>query len=247
MNQWVAKWLRIYLKSYISLILYHRNVYPAVSFELTTYQSFNLPQFIPVSRHEGLISYIEELVTDLLSKLIHTYRVSVCILDSQDESRVLERYVLDFSEFKHTENQGVVTETEVFDEFRTSLNSLITRLEKLPSVRNGAVSFEIAIGTVQLELGHAIETGWDLRSQEQLDAFERDVNWVKCDEDEGLGELPAQLQSQQPTPRIKMMALVGCDAGPLVIHSFIEMVMFTNQGNSGTVYSQYDEDYSFQF
>ena len=105
MNKWVYKWIRVYLKCYVNLILYYRNVYPRESFDFTTYQGFNLPQFTPVTRHPGLQDYIENLILDLLTKITHIYKISILILDQQYDI-CLEKYTLDFTEFKHLKSRS---------------------------------------------------------------------------------------------------------------------------------------------
>lgn len=252
MNKWVHKWIKIYLKCYINLILYYRNVYPKESFNVTTYQGFNLPQFMPITRHPDLQDYIEELINDLISKLSHVYKLSIVVLD-QTYDICLEKFVLDFSEFKHIthgeKDEGVngndekqqnddrdhkdnldeygdedinlnIEESEVFDEFRSSLNSLINKLESLPQIKDDTVTFNIMISVVNMELGHAKDVGWNIDSNEKLRAFERDINWAKCrdEDDDNFVNIKNQL------PQIKMISLIGCDIGPLIIHNYMELL-----------------------
>ncbi|CAI4064386.1 Rev7p SKDI_09G0310 [Saccharomyces kudriavzevii IFO 1802] len=237
MNRWVEKWLKVYLKCYINLILFYRNVYPPQSFNFTTYQSFNLPQYVPINRHPALIDYIEELIIDVLSKLTHIYRFSICIINKQNDL-CIEKYVLDFGELQHVDkdDQGT-TETEVFDEFRSSLNSLIFHLEKLPKINDDSVTFEIAINAVELELGHKLDRTRKIDNLEEKLEVERDSNWVKCQEDANLPE-----ENAFQSPKIKVSSLVGCDAGPLVIHQFSEkLISGGNDEILNGVYSQYEE------
>lgn len=222
MNPWVAKWMKIYLKCFINLILYHRNVYPAVSFDFTTYQAFDLPQFTPINRHPGLQEYIEELVLDILSKLIHIYGLSLCIITKEDNI-CIERYVLSFHEFRHVDAIGVLTETEVFDEFRSCLNSLIAHLEKKVPLKDDVVSFEVVINTMDMQLGRKPESLGTLKSKDDLLAFDRDVNWTKYQEDEGYPNSDESLGIYNP--KIKMTSLVGCDVGPLIIQQHCEMLL----------------------
>ena len=221
MNKWVTKWIKIYLKCFINLILFHRNVYPSVSFDFTTYQAFNLPQFIPINRHPDLQEYIEELILDVISKLTHIYRFCICIIDKENGLRI-EKYVLDFGEFQHQQSNeqddDVINETEVFDEFRSSLNSLISHLEKLNAIKDDAVSFEVVINAIDLELGHR-----GMENIKNLDAklgYDRDINWTKAHEDENLPEETEHVGLYKP--KINMTSLVGCDVGPLIIHQFCE-------------------------
>lgn len=126
MNGFIEKWLKIYLKCFVNVVLYYRNVYPSESFDWTTYQAFNLPRYIPINRHPGLQKYIEELVVDVLGKLPHVHRFNLLIVTQEDVC--VERYVLDFGEFIHDTASIEVHETQVFDEFRSCLNSLISKL-----------------------------------------------------------------------------------------------------------------------
>ncbi|CCD23428.1 Rev7p NDAI_0B03940 [Naumovozyma dairenensis CBS 421] len=246
MNKWITKWLKIYLKSYINLILYYRNVYPSTTFDFTTYQTFNLPQFTPINRHPQLQSYIEELILDLLSKLNHIYHISLCIINKSNEICV-EKYVLDFGEFKHIttttnnarddgdddEDNQILSESEVFDEFRSSLNSLISHLEKLPKIKDNMVTFQIVINAVELQLGHHPHYSLNhesINNENELLQFDRDVNWVKCKEDENLPKYDYTTTRNNNNhelnqPRIKMSSLVGCDVGPMIIHQFSERLI----------------------
>ncbi|AJR48593.1 AFH_G0026480.mRNA.1.CDS.1 [Saccharomyces cerevisiae] len=236
MNRWVEKWLRVYLKCYINLILFYRNVYPPQSFDYTTYQSFNLPQFVPINRHPALIDYIEELILDVLSKLTHVYRFSICIINKKNDL-CIERYVLDFSELQHVDKDDqIITETEVFDEFRSSLNSLIMHLEKLPKVNDDTITFEAVINAIELELGHKLDRSRRVDSLEEKAEIERDSNWVKCQEDENLPDN----NGFQP-PKIKLTSLVGSDVGPLIIHQFSEKLISGDDKILNGVYSQYEE------
>lgn len=229
MNKWVFKWIRIYLKCYINLILCYRNVYPRESFDLTTYQGFNLPQFIPITRHPGLQDYIENLILDLLTKITHIYKISILILDQQYDI-CLEKYTLDFSDFKHlqsTDNSNN-NETEVFDTFRSSLNSLINKLETLPKIKDDTVKFNVIINTVELELGHAKDVGWRLDNKEDLNKFEYDTNWTIC-KDEDNENFFIDVNKIQPT--IKMISLIGCNIGPIIIHNYIEITQLDKMDN----------------
>lgn len=239
MNKWVYKWIRIYLKCYINLILYYRNVYPRESFDYTTYQGFNLPQFIPITRHPGLQDYIENLILDLLSKITHIYKISILILDQQYDI-CLEKYTLDFTEFKHIQsrnsnndeddnvNDELINETEVFDVFRSSLNSLINKLETLSKIKDDTVKFNVIINTVEMELGHAKDIGWNLNNKEDMNKFENDTNWTLC-QNEDDENFHIELKKAQPT--IKMISLVGCDIGSIIIHNYIEVTQLDKMEN----------------
>lgn len=225
MNIWVEKWIRVYLKCFINLILYQRNVYPAASFDITTYEAFSLPQFTPVNRHPQLQEYIEELILDLLDKLVHIYGISLCVV-TKENGICVERYVLRFDEFQHVDNVGVLSEDEVFDEFRSSLNSLTAHLEKQPPIKDNTVTFEVIINTLEMQLGHRPREMEPLRTLEDKLAFDRDTNWTKCEEDEGLPD-PDQSKGIY-RPKIKMTSLVGCDVGPLVIRHHSESLVVTD-------------------
>ncbi|QLL31406.1 hypothetical protein HG536_0B02690 [Torulaspora globosa] len=222
MNIWIEKWMKIYLKCFLSSILYHRNVYPAASFDITTYQAFNLPQFTPMNRHPEVQDYIEELVLDVLSKLVHIYGLSLCVMTKED-NMCIERYVLSFDEFRHVDDVGTLTESEVFDEFRSSFNSLTAHLEKLDPIRDDTVVFEVVINTMEMELGHLPQGRERLKDKEDKLEFERETNWTKCDEDEGLPENIGVFK-----PKIKMSSLVGCDVGPLIIRNHCEKLLVSD-------------------
>lgn len=255
MNKWLNKWLRVYLKCYINLILYYRNVYPQTTFDLTTFQGFNLPQYIPINRHEGLQKYIEELITDLISKLNHIYRVGICIIGGKD-GYCIEKYALDFGEFQHFSDKekeerqmSLIKETDVFDEFRSSLNSLISKLEKMDKIVDNSVTFEIVINTLEMNLGHGVVDTITNREDDETVQFERDTNWVKMKEDENLpnpemvknalaeedGIIVSQPEhrSQIQRPKIRMTALAGCDIGPFVIHNYIEKLVMDTEATYG--------------
>ncbi|KAM3160741.1 REV7-like protein [Lachancea thermotolerans] len=226
----VEKWLQIYFKCIINVVLYYRNVYPKESFDWTTYQAFNLPRHIPLNRHPQLQEYVETLVTDVISKLGYIKNFNLRIVN-QEDGVCIERYVLDFSEFRH-EEVGNTTELEVFDEMRSSLNSLIAQLEKLPKIRPGSVTFEIVIDSEGLDLGHRMNRVHTLK--ERLEQ-EQDTNWVKCSEGSFTAE-PRPKRSQAQDPRIKMIALAGCDSGPLVIYQFMERLLAPTGESLSQVY-----------
>lgn len=234
MNYWIEKWLKVYLKCFINSILFHRNVYPAESFDITTYQAFDLPQFTPVNRHPGLQKYIEELILDLLSKLIHIYGLCLCVVTKEDNVCV-ERYVLSFDEFRHVDEVGTLSESEVFEEFRSSLNSLTAHLEKLDPIKDDTVAFEVIINTMEMQLGHKPQGNERLKNQEAKLAFERETNWTKCEEDEGL---PENLGVYKP--KIKMTSLAGCDVGPLIIHNHCEKLLVSDGSLNGVYVTSQD-------
>ncbi|CEP62113.1 Rev7p LALA0_S04e08130g [Lachancea lanzarotensis] len=210
----VSKWLQVYLKCYVNVILYYRNVYPKEAFDWTSFQAFNLPRHVPMNRHPGLQGYIETMVVDIISKLQAVRHFNVRIIQ-QDDGACIERYALDFGELRHDQVSDV-KETDVFDELRSSLNSLISRLEKLPQIKPNTVAFDIVIDSVGLNLGRKMNRVQNLK--ERL-AQEQDSNWVKCAEE------PFISSSQERSPRIKMITLTGCDAGPLVIYQFMEVLI----------------------
>ncbi|CAL9733872.1 DNA polymerase zeta processivity subunit [Monosporozyma servazzii] len=170
-----------------------------------------------MTRHPGLEKYIEDWIQDILTKLTHIYKVSILILD-QTYDIVLERYILDFSEFKHLEDMNL-NETEVFDEFRSSLNSLINKVSTLSPIKDNTVTFNFMINSVYMELGHGKDVGWNLSNQEQLQKFENDTNWTRVhDEDK------QNFINVKEKPVIKMVSLIGCDIGSLIIHNYMELL-----------------------
>ncbi|SCU94153.1 LAFA_0F20208g1_1 [Lachancea sp. 'fantastica'] len=212
----VSKWLQVYLKCYVNVILYYRNVYPKEAFDWTSFQAFNLPRHVPMNRHPELQNYIETMVVDVISKLQAVRHFNLRIIQ-QDDGACLERFTLDFGELRH-DDDCTVQEPQIFDELRSSLNSLISRLEKLPQIKPNTVAFEIVIDSAGLSLGRKVNRVQNLK--ERL-AQEQDSNWVKCAEE------PFVSSSQERRPRIKMITLSGCDVGPLVIYQFMELLINT--------------------
>lgn len=241
MDKWIEKWIKVYLKCYINLILFHRNVYPATTFDITTFQGFNLPQFLPINRHPDLQGYIEELIEDLISKLSHVYRLSICILDTSYDV-CIEKFVLDFGEFQHKEGKpSTLGEIEVFDEFRSSLNSLIARLERMRKIKDDSVTFEITINTVHMELGHNGGKDWVIDKREELNEFDRDTNWTRTTNDEKVPlsnnlNNPLEYSGVFEKPKIRMSPLVGCDLAPLIIHAYLETLILNPKNGSSLAY-----------
>lgn len=217
MNGFIEKWLKIYLKCFVNVVLYYRNVYPSESFDWTTYQAFNLPRYIPINRHPGLQKYIEELVVDVLGKLPHVHRFNLLIVTQEDVC--VERYVLDFGEFIHDTASIEVHETQVFDEFRSCLNSLISKLEKLPSIGPNKVTFSATLDAVSIGLGHSVHAVKTVQGRQML---EQSVNWTKCKADTFANTFET---SQEYKPKIKVTSMVGCDIGPMVIYQFMERLL----------------------
>lgn len=212
------------------MILYYRNVYPEESFDWTSYQAFNLPRHVPVNRHPGLQEYIETLVTDVLTKLESICNFNLRIVNL-DDGACIERFALDFSEFRHEELKDT-TEDQVFDQFRSSLNSLIAQLEKLPKVKPGSVTFEIVLDAIGLSLGHKMSRVQTLKEKVEQD---QDTNWVKCAE-EGFNPDRVSAQSYTSHPRIKMVSLTGCDVGPLVMYQFMQTLLEPNRETAFQIY-----------
>lgn len=204
---------------------------------MTTFQAFNLPQFIPINRHPGLQEYLETLIDDIMNRLHHIYRVNLCILIP--ESRIcIEKYTLDFGEFQHVDEVGSLQEVEVYDEFRSSLNSAIKYVEQLAPVRNNSVTFEVVINAVELSLGHP-KGVYRERDDEQENGTE---DWVKCEENENFNL--AEQTNGEFLNKIKMTALVGCDIGPLVIHHFSQRLITNNTDMLQKIYVGDPESYS---
>lgn len=202
---------------------------------------------MPINRNEKVQAYIEELIIDLIGKLNHIYRVGICIIDIKN-GFCIEKYVLDFGDFKHYTDSveedrvsSMLAETDVFDEFRSSLNSLLSKLEKMDNIKNGAVTFEIVINTLEMNLGHGIVDTMIDKEADQTLQFERDTNWTKMKEDENLPDPQpkdmsrleddhiivnqAETLSQFRKPKIRMSSLIGCDINPFIIHSYIEKLV----------------------
>lgn len=245
MNYFIEKWIGVYLKCFINLILCHRNVYPKSSFTYTTYQGFNLPQYLPITRHHGLNSYIEEFISDLLGKLDHVYHLSLFVI-SKHNGWAIERYVLDFGQFQHgqpVDKDIVLKEGEVYDEFRSSLNSLITYLEKQTPIRDDTVTFEFVIDTIEMALGRKFGIDMDPKtSKSQVVDFERDTNWIRYHEDQNVPD--GKEHSGAYKPKLKVTALIGCDWGPICIQQYNERLIVPNKGLS-QVY--YDDDQTNNF
>ncbi|SCV05475.1 LANO_0H08306g1_1 [Lachancea nothofagi CBS 11611] len=235
-----AKWLRVFMKSYINVILYYRNVYPKESFDWMSFQAFNLPRHLPMNRHPELQTYIENLISDVLLKLDSIRHFNLRIV-KLDDGTCVERYALDFNEFRHEEVSDLL-ETQVFDELRSSLNSLIARLENLPQIKPASVSFEIVIDSMGLSLGHKMNR---VQNSKERQIQEQDSNWVKCSE-EGFSANAQSLSTQPRNPRIKIISLTGCDIGPLVIFQFMEILISPTHTTSSQVYESSDAYHSSQ-
>lgn len=237
MNPLILKWMRVYLKCYLNLILYHRNVYPRSSFTFTTYHGFNLPQYMPITRHPGLNSYIEEFILDIMGKIEHIYRLNICVV-SKETGWCVERYVLDFGEFQHgVEPEGIsaTDELDVFDEFRASLNSLIVYLEKQLKIRDDTVIFDLVIDTVEMDLGHNfVSDPSKTYTEEEVTDFERDNSWVRFHQDQNLPD-PVEASGYYK-PKLKLTSLVGCEWGSIRIQQFNERLLMPNKGLSQIYY-----------
>ncbi|SCU86527.1 LAME_0D06546g1_1 [Lachancea meyersii CBS 8951] len=217
----ISKWLKVFLKCYVNVILYYRNVYPKEAFDWTSFQAFNLPRYMPMNRHPGLQNYIETMVTDVLSKLEAVQHFNLRIIQ-QDDGACVERYALDFGELRH-QDTSELQEPQIFDQLRSSLNSLIARLEKLPNVKPATVTFEIVIDSIGLSLGKKMSR---VQNAKERQTQEQDSNWAKCTEE------PFLSNPQQSKPRIKLITLTGCDAGPFVIYQFMEMLISNPEASS---------------
>lgn len=226
MDDITAKWLKVYLKCYINLIFYHRNVYPAASFDLASYQGFNLPQFMPVNRHPVVKSYIEEFIDNFVARIQKMYRMNVCIVTTREE-RYIERYVLDFRNLlSRPDNSPKVYETQVYDGFRTSLNNLIRNLETLPRIHDGAVTFEFVGNALGLELGHSSDNLKTLDNPSQRKFYEQDMNWVKSDSETPFSNSAEQIHMSSA---VKMVPLVGVSVGSINLTSFTERLKINDR------------------
>ncbi|AET40133.1 Rev7p Ecym_5378 [Eremothecium cymbalariae DBVPG len=228
MNKGVEKWLKLYLKCFINIVLYYRNVYPPESFNWSRYQAFNLPRHLPVTRHQGLEQYIEELSNDLLTKLEHIRCFNLNIVTSDDSKsygipsgQVWERYVLDFGDWIHhsDEDESKITEGLVFDELRACFNDLLKKLQKLPRVAPRLVTFEAIIEVFDLSLGRDVHNV--VTEEERLD-LDRSLNWVKYSKDDyARADTTLALDD---VPEVQLTAVVGCDVGSMVINQYFERV-----------------------
>lgn len=219
--KFIEKWLLVYLKAWIQLIWYHRDIYPRETFSWTDYHAFNLPSHIPVNVNPELQKYLDELCDDILSKLKQLHYLNLYICECDDEDYVIERYCLDFGDINHLDKTEANTDQEnlVFDEFRSSIYSLIAHLEKLPQLEPGKYTFDIVLETVEMSLGHMSNENLP-RSKENVTNLERDWNWVKYKDPSN--DFPSAGQSQE---RVKMYSLVGCDLNSLVFHQFAERLV----------------------
>ncbi|CCH63198.1 hypothetical protein TBLA_0J02040 [Henningerozyma blattae CBS 6284] len=240
MHPFVKKWVTVYLKCGINLILYYRNVYPAASFDLTTFQGFNLPQFMPMNRHPAVLEYIDEFIEDVLFKLQRTHKITLCIITPKDY-RCIETYTFDFRNFNHlgVEDPQKLREADVYDRFRASLNNLIQRLEKLTPIKDDSVSFELVATLIGVELGHTFDKINHFNNNFQKLFYERDMNWVKCQpEDPYFNE---SMDSEKVSSRIRTHAIIGANIGPISIDILFERLLVWD-GSLDTVY-EYEDDY----
>ncbi|AMD22841.1 HHR072Wp [Eremothecium sinecaudum] len=245
MNEDIERWLRIYLKCFINAILYYRNVYPKESFAWTTYQAFNLPRHMPINRYPELQDYIDELILDVLSKLQHVRCFNLNIIrnketevDQPSSIQVWERYVLDFSDWVHGANEETTAneiEGQVFDELRAALNDLLRRIETLPSVRPGSVTFEACIDAIDLTLGRTMTA---VNTKEEKVSLDRSVNWVICHNDEFTRN--QNLRFAIDPPEVQFMPLIGCEVGPIIIGQYFERILLP-KSTTDTIYEESSE------
>ncbi|SCU85208.1 LAMI_0C10484g1_1 [Lachancea mirantina] len=240
MNENTGKWLKVYLKCFINAVLDFRNVYPQESFDWTTYQAFNLPRHIPINRHPQVSQYIETLIEDLLSKLgnIRTFNLNIVRCDDR---ACIENYAIDFSELRHWDTE-LVSETEVFDELRSSLNGLLSQLEKLPKIKPGTVTFEIIIEGPDLNLGR--EAGRVLNETEKRH-LEQNVNWTKTGENQFQGKITnSELgnEIQGFGPKVKLTSIAGCDSGPIVFYVYTQRIIAPKDSQLLDIYESYSQE-----
>lgn len=230
--KFVQKWLPVYIKAWIQLIWYHRDIYPRETFQWTKYHAFNLPNHIPVNIHPELQQYLDDLCDDLLDKIKQVHYLNLYICEYDDETNIIERYCLDFGDVNHLDKmEGVINQEDiVFDEFRSSLYSLLAYLEKLPLLRPGKYTFDIVIETVEMSLGHVSNENMN-RTKESITALERDWNWVKYRDSSK--DFSGGTETQQQ--RVKMCSLNGCDLNSLVFHQFAERVIENNPDISASI------------
>lgn len=229
--KFIEKWLPIYIKAWIQLIWYHRDLYPRETFSWTNYQAFHLPNHIPINTNPELQEYLDELCEDIISKLKHLNYFNMYICEYDDDRKVIEKYCLDFGDLNHIDKTvgQEDQETVVFDEFRSSIYSLMAYLEKLPMLEPGKFTFEIVIETIEMSLGHISNT--DLpRTEANISKLERDWNWVKYKNQKH--DFDTELLSQQ---QVKMHSLVGCDIKSLVFHQFAERIVLSENDGTSTL------------
>lgn len=188
---------------------------------------------MPITRHSGLNDYIEEFIMDIMGKLEHVYRLNICVV-AKETGWCVERYVLDFGEFQHGEEPAGISaadEVDVYNEFRSSLNSLIIYMEKLVKIRDDTVIFDLIIDTVEMNLGTKMVTDPNRTfSPEEVTEFERDNSWVKYYQDQNLPD-PVETSGFYK-PKLKLTSLVGCEWGSIRIQQFNERLLMPNKGLS---------------
>ncbi|SSD60648.1 uncharacterized protein SCODWIG_02409 [Saccharomycodes ludwigii] len=190
-------YLVIYLKCWINIILYYRNVYPLTSFTLTTFNVFNLPQQIPINRNPKLINYIETLIADVVDdKLINLSlsSITVAIIEIENNNEtikgkthitndnvIVEKYILDFQEFQYDNiklssspnDDDACGKEMIFQEFRSSLNNFTNFIKNLPyGFKDGQVKFKVFIECLDqmlgLDPGRDVKFNWALRRKHEL-------------------------------------------------------------------------------
>ena len=67
-----------------------------------------------------------------------------------------------------------------------------------------------------------------MNNKEELNKFEYDTNWTIC-KDEDNENFFIDVNKIQPT--IKMISLIGCDIGPIIIHNYIEITQLDKMDN----------------
>ncbi|CDO93227.1 unnamed protein product [Kluyveromyces dobzhanskii CBS 2104] len=229
--KFVEKWLPVYIKAWIQLIWYHRDIYPRETFSWTNYHVFNLPNHIPVTVNPELLKYVDELCDDLLDKLKQLHYLNFYVCEYDDENYVIERYCLDFGDINHLDKTEGSTDQEnvVFDEFRSSIHSLIAYLEKLPLLEPGKYTFDIVIETVEMSLGHMSNENLP-RTKENMGKLERDWNWIKYKDPSN--DFSTANDTRQ---RVKMYSLVGCDLNSMVFHQFAERIVPQDSNISASI------------
>lgn len=215
-----------YIKTWMNIIFYERELYPRESFSVRSYSSFGIA--VPVNRHPNVIQYQDGLVESVLESLIKAQEkasenssssdiminriksISIVIFKNGNAS---ERFVIDLSELKlfgygnlDNEIQGVEW-VRVYEEFKSSIYDLLSELRKpteigIPhsSKSNNSDSSNVSTFEVFLETDTSFS----------LEVFNGD--WILGDPCENNGSVITK-------------SFRSVDSDPLSIHSFHEKLV----------------------
>lgn len=145
-------YLRLFIKSWMQVILYERNIYPKTSFEQRN--SFNL--LIPWTRHPSLDDWLNDLINSIINDLDQI--TTICLIVHQNDS-VKERYILDLAEMFKLNNSNFNSrkikesnKVEIFNEFRNCLFSLIEKIRNLKDFNN--LKFNLICESINNEMNN---------------------------------------------------------------------------------------------